>query len=123
MTPRGGCHGSELSVTPEISRTVVCAESLSQGPPRNLRDQAEDENDHASATDSDVGTLWNDSKPHLYRDAGLAMRIRQRRRIHWNGAVRSAGAVKPNQRWSMDFVSDGASNGASNGKAIRIFTT
>ena len=59
----------------------------------------------------------------LYRDAGLAMRIRQRRRIHWNGAVRSAGAVKPNQRWSMDFVSDGASNGASNGKAIRIFTT
>ena len=54
----------------------------------------------------------------LYREEGLAMRIRQRRRIRWNGAVTRPAATKPNQRWSMDFVSDCVSCG----KVIRMLT-
>ena len=54
----------------------------------------------------------------LYREEGLAMRIRQRRRIRWSGAVKSPAAAKPNERWSMDFVSDCVSNG----KMIRMLT-
>jgi len=42
----------------------------------------------------------------LYREEGLAMRIRHRRRIRWKGAVTSPAATRPKQRWSMDFVSD-----------------
>ena len=47
----------------------------------------------------------------LYREEGLAVRRRKRKRM---GAVeRSPLAVptQPNQRWSMDFVSDGLSEG------------
>jgi len=47
----------------------------------------------------------------LYREEGLVMRIRQRRRIRWHGAVASSAATRPNQRWSMDFVSDCVSTG------------
>ena len=54
----------------------------------------------------------------LYREEGLAMRIRQRRRIRWNGAITSPAAAKPNERWSMDFVSDCVSTG----KVIRMLT-
>ena len=54
----------------------------------------------------------------LYCEEGLAMRIRQRRRIHWNGAITSPAAAKPNERWSMDFVSDCVSTG----KVIRMLT-
>jgi putative transposase len=54
----------------------------------------------------------------LYREEGLAMRIRQRRRIRWNGAVTSPAATRPNQRWSMDFVSDRVNTG----KVIRMLT-
>jgi putative transposase len=54
----------------------------------------------------------------LYREEGLAMRIRQRRRIRWKGAVISPAATKPNQRWSIDFVSDCVSTG----KVIRMLT-
>ena len=46
----------------------------------------------------------------LYREEGLAMRIRQRRRIRWSGGVVKPAAAKPNERWSMDFVSDCASS-------------
>jgi transposase InsO family protein len=42
----------------------------------------------------------------LYCQEGLAMRTRQRRRICWNGAVVETAASQPNERWSMDFVSD-----------------
>jgi putative transposase len=42
----------------------------------------------------------------LYREEGLAMRIRQRRRIRWNGTAANPAAARPNQRWSIDFVSD-----------------
>lgn len=54
----------------------------------------------------------------LYREEGLAMRIRQRRRICWNGVVTSPAATRPNERWSMDFVSDCVSTG----KVIRMLT-
>jgi putative transposase len=54
----------------------------------------------------------------LYREEGLAMRIRQRRRIRWNGAVVKPAASQPNRRWSMDFVSDCVSSG----KVIRMLT-
>ena len=54
----------------------------------------------------------------LYREEGLAMRVRQRRRIRWSGAVAQPAAAKPNQRWSMDFVSDCVSAG----KVMRLLT-
>ena len=54
----------------------------------------------------------------LYREEGLVMRMRQRRRIRWNGAVTSPGVTRPNQRWSIDFVSDCVSTG----KVIRMLT-
>jgi len=54
----------------------------------------------------------------LYREEGLVMRMRQRRRIRWNGAVTSPAATRPNQRWSIDFVSDCVSTG----KVIRMLT-
>lgn len=54
----------------------------------------------------------------LYREEGLAMRVRQRRRIRWNGAAASPAAMRPNQRWSIDFVSDCVSSG----KVIRMLT-
>jgi len=41
----------------------------------------------------------------LYREEGLAMRIRQRR-IRWRGAVTTPAATRPNERSSMHFVSD-----------------
>jgi putative transposase len=34
----------------------------------------------------------------LYREEGLAMRIRQRRRIRWNGTAANLAAVRPSQR-------------------------
>ena len=54
----------------------------------------------------------------LYSEEGLAMRIRQRRRIRWKGAVSRALATRPNQRWSMDFVSDCVSTE----RVIRLLT-
>ena len=54
----------------------------------------------------------------LYREEGLAMRIRQRRRIRWTGAVSGPLATRRNQRWSIDFVSDCVSTG----RVIRMLT-
>ena len=54
----------------------------------------------------------------LYREEGLVMRIRHRRRIRWKGTVTSPAAARPNQRWSIDFVSDCVSTG----KVIRMLT-
>lgn len=54
----------------------------------------------------------------LYREEGLAMRIRRRRRIRWSGAKTPAAVGKPNERWSMDFVSDCVGRG----KVIRMLT-
>ena len=58
------------------------------------------------------GMLANHKRVYrLYREEGLAMRIRQRRRIRWSGAVTSPAASRPNERWSMDFVSDCRASG------------
>jgi transposase InsO family protein len=46
------------------------------------------------------------------------MRIRQRPRIRWSGGVVKPAASQPNERWSMDFVSDCVSTG----KVIRMLT-
>jgi len=54
----------------------------------------------------------------LYREEGLAMRIRARRRIRWHGPVISPAASRPNERWSMDFLSDCVSSG----RVIRMLT-
>jgi putative transposase len=54
----------------------------------------------------------------LYREEGLAMRIRQRRRMQWNGQVVRPAAVRVNQRWSIDFVSDSVKGS----RVIRILT-
>ena len=54
----------------------------------------------------------------LYREEGLAMRIRQRRRMRWTGRVSGALATRPNERWSIDFVSDCVSTG----RVIRMLT-
>jgi len=54
----------------------------------------------------------------LYREEGLAMRIRQRRRIRWRGGVSRGAATRANQRWSIDFVSDCVSTG----RVIRMLT-
>ena len=65
------------------------------------------------------GILANHKRVYrLYREEGLAMRIRQRRRIRWTGAVSSLVATRPNERWSMDFVSDCVSRG----RVIRMLT-
>ena len=54
----------------------------------------------------------------LYREEGLAMRIRVRRRIRWRGPAISPAASRPNERWSMDFLSDCVSTG----RVIRMLT-
>jgi putative transposase len=65
------------------------------------------------------GVMANHKRVYrLYREEGLAMRIRQRRRIRWTGSVSSAMARRPNERWSIDFVSDYVSTG----RVIRMLT-
>jgi putative transposase len=65
------------------------------------------------------GTAANHKRVYrLYREEGLAMRIRQRRRIRWSGVAASPRANRRNQRWSMDFVSDCVGTG----KVIRMLT-
>lgn len=65
------------------------------------------------------GTPANHKRVYrVYREEGLGMRIRQRRRIRWTGAVSSPVATRPNQRWSIDFVSDCVSTG----RVIRMLT-
>ena len=54
----------------------------------------------------------------LYREEGLAMRIRARRRIRWSGPVPIHAASQPNERWSIDFLSDCVSSG----RVIRMLT-
>lgn len=54
----------------------------------------------------------------LYCEEGLTMRIRQRRRIRWTGAAKRPAAIRRNERWSIDFVSDCVSRGT----VIRMLT-
>jgi putative transposase len=66
-----------------------------------------------------AGILVNHKRVYrLYCEEGLGMRIRQRRRIRWNGAAVSPAASRPNERWSIDFVSDCVSTG----QVIRLLT-
>lgn len=56
--------------------------------------------------------LWR-----VYQQAGLGVRRRERRRIE-RSAVGMPLFVRPNQQWSMDFVSDALANG----RALRALT-
>jgi len=47
----------------------------------------------------------------LYRNAGLAVRRRKRKRILTDRGKPQAVLAVPNQRWSMDFVSDATTSG------------
>ena len=66
-----------------------------------------------------AGTQVNHKRVYrLYCEEGLTMRIRQRRRIRWTGAAKRPAATRPNERWSIDFVSDCVSSG----RVIRMLT-
>lgn len=47
----------------------------------------------------------------VYREAGLAVRRRKRKRIAGIERQMKAPSLAPNQSWSMDFVSDGLADG------------
>ena len=54
----------------------------------------------------------------LYREEELIVRTKQRRKIARRQRVRATAATRPNQCWSMDFVSDKLADGRS----FRILT-
>ena len=54
----------------------------------------------------------------LYRDEGLIVRTKQRRKIARRQRIPTGIAARPNQCWSMDFVSDKLADG----RAFRILT-
>jgi putative transposase len=47
----------------------------------------------------------------LYREEGLAVRRRKRRRLRVSRPTPSAAMTRPNERWSMDFVHDALADG------------
>jgi putative transposase len=75
-----------------------------------------------STTDGDGGAAGMPANHkqvyRLYREEGLAIGIRQRRRTRWKGELTRPLATRPNQRWSIDFVSDCVGSG----KVIRMLT-
>jgi putative transposase len=54
----------------------------------------------------------------LYREEGLAVRRRTRKRVARDGRGRAAVPGRPNQQWGVDFVSDALAWG----RRIRLFT-
>jgi putative transposase len=54
----------------------------------------------------------------LYREEGLAVRRRPRKRVARDGRGRAALPTRPNQQWGVDFVSDTLAWG----RRIRLFT-
>jgi putative transposase len=54
---------------------------------------------------------------HVYQRAGLGVRRRERKRLERSAATMPL-FVRPNQEWSMDFVSDALANG----RAVRALT-
>ncbi len=54
----------------------------------------------------------------LYREEGLAVRRRKRKRMAGVARVPTEAPLRPNQRWSMDFVADALANG----RRIRVLT-
>lgn len=47
----------------------------------------------------------------IYREEGLTLRIRRRKKLASQGRVDQPKAMRINELWSMDFVSDALSNG------------
>jgi putative transposase len=54
----------------------------------------------------------------LYREEGLSLRLKKRKKRIAQLRVVMPQAERPNQRWSMDFVSDGLDNG----RRFRVLT-
>ena len=49
----------------------------------------------------------------VYREAGLSVRKKRRKRIAWASRPERRAAAEPNARWSMDFMSDSLVDGRS----------
>jgi putative transposase len=47
----------------------------------------------------------------LYREEGLTVRVKRRKKLASHARVRPPAAARVNDRWSMDFVSDSLSDG------------
>ena len=54
----------------------------------------------------------------LYREEGLTVRVKRRKKLASHARVRPPAAVRVNERWSMDFVADSLSDG----RRIRVLT-
>ena len=54
----------------------------------------------------------------LYREEGLTVRIKRRKKFASHSRVRPGAAARVNDRWSMDFVSEALSDG----RKIRVLT-
>jgi putative transposase len=54
----------------------------------------------------------------LYREEGLAVRRRNRKRVARDGRGQAAAPARPNQQWGVDFISDALAWG----RRIRLFT-
>ena len=64
------------------------------------------------------GFAVNHKRVHrLYRAEGLALRRKQRKRIASVPRLVRVAPTRPNERWSMDFVSDATVNG----RGFRVF--
>lgn len=65
------------------------------------------------------GHVLNHKRLHrLYREEGLAVRRRKRKRVAMVRAERPQLVTQPNERWSLDFVSDALASG----RTFRILT-
>ena len=65
------------------------------------------------------GRLANHKRVYrLYRDLGLALRRKRRRRVRAVALPAKEQPFRPNQHWAMDFVSDSLANG----QKFRAFT-
>lgn len=54
----------------------------------------------------------------LYREEGLKVRVKRRKKLASHARVRPPAAARVNERWSMDFVADSLSDG----QRIRVLT-
>ncbi len=54
----------------------------------------------------------------LYREEGLTVRVKRRKKLASHARVRPPAAARVNDRWTMDFVVDSLSNGGK----IRVLT-